>query len=173
MAQELDQGKIVGAIREATDEVFSTMLGLEITAGEPYRQSSKPEPVSGVVALIGLTGQWVGTGSIACSAEFACKISGHLLMTEYKSVDQEVLDAVGEVTNMIIGNVKNALEDEAGPMGMSIPVVVFGDHFIASNTNTVDWVVVPFTSNGGRMEVKACLSPQAEPQYRRRTADNL
>jgi chemotaxis protein CheX len=170
MPQELDQGKVVGAIRNATQEVFSTMLGLELAAQEAYRQPSKPEPTNGVVALIGLTGKWMGTGSIACSAEFACKISGQLLMAEYHSVDQEVLDAMGEVTNMIIGNFKNALEADAGPMGMSIPVVVFGHNFVAGSTHTVDWVVVPFAGDGGRMEVKACLSPQPEQPCRRRPA---
>jgi len=36
-------------------------------------------------------------------------------MSEFASVDQGVLDAIGEVTNMIIGNFKNSLESEIGP----------------------------------------------------------
>jgi len=170
MLQELDQGKVVGAIREATHEVFSTMLGLELATQEAYRQPCKPEPTNGVIALIGLAGKWMGTGSIACSAEFACKISEKLLMAEFRAVDPEVLEAVGEITNMIIGSFKNTLEADAGPMGMSIPVVVFGHNFVAGSTHTVDWVVVPFTGDGGRMEVKACFSPQPEQTCRRRSA---
>ena len=71
------------------------------------------------MALPGLAGRWVGTGSLCCTAELARQISGKLLMAEFASVDQEVLDAVVEVTNMIVGNVKNALENEIGPAALA------------------------------------------------------
>ena len=70
---------------------------------------------------MGLAGSWTGAGAIACTAEF-CKISAKLLMSEYSSVNEEVLDAVGEVTNMVIGNFKNSSEDLPGPLGLSIPM---------------------------------------------------
>jgi len=168
MPQELDQAKMIAAIRHATGDVFSTMLGVEIKSGEPYRQPCRPEPANGVIGLIGLTGKWTGTGGVTCTGDLARKISGQFLMSEFNSVDQEVLDAMGEITNMIIGNVKNALEEEAGPMGMSIPMVVFGHNFMAGTTHSTDWVVVPFACDGERLEVKACLSPQPEKPTRRR-----
>lgn len=169
MQEELDQAKVVAAIRNAAEEVFSTMLGLELTAGEAYRRSSKPEPADGVVALIGLTGKWVGTGSISCTGEFACAISGQLVASEFASIDQEVLDAMGEITNMIVGSFKNALEPEVGPLSMSIPVVVFGHNFTAASIHSADWVVVPFTSGNERMIVKVCLAPQSGQPQRRST----
>jgi chemotaxis protein CheX len=172
MPEELDQARIVAAIQSATSEVFSTMLAMETTAKEAYHHAGKPEPTNGVVALIGLTGKWMGTGSICCTAELAREISGHLLMAEFASVDQEVLDAIGEVTNMIVGSFKNALEDYLGPMGLSIPVVIFGHNFMASSIHTVDWVVVPFACGSGQMEVKVCLAPQPRQQYNRRASDH-
>ncbi|HLM99506.1 MAG TPA: chemotaxis protein CheX [Bryobacteraceae bacterium] len=170
MPQELDQGKVVAAIRQATGDVFSTMLGVELTSLDAYRQPCRPEAADGVIGLVGLTGRWTGTGSIACTGELARKISGQFLMSEFASVDQEVLDAMGEITNMIIGNFKNALEEETGPLGMSIPMVVFGHNFTAGITHSADWVVAPFACDGGRLEVKACLFPQPEKQSHRRPA---
>ena len=35
-----------------------------------------------------------GTGTISCSAEFACRIASQMLMAEYLAVDGDVLDAV-------------------------------------------------------------------------------
>ena len=169
MPEELDQAKMAGALRAATEEVFSTMLGMELAAGEPYRRPSKPEPTNGVVALIGLTGTWVGTGSVFCSGDFARKISGQLLMSEFASIDQEVLDAMGEIANMIVGSFKNALEAEVGMLEMSIPVVVFGHNFTATSIHRADWIVVPFDCGSERLIVKACLAPQTEHQHRRAT----
>ena len=68
-----------------------------------------------------MAGEWTGTGTISCSAEFACRIASQMLMAEYAVVDADVLDAVAEIANMILGNVKTALEKSLGPMGMSIP----------------------------------------------------
>jgi chemotaxis protein CheX len=164
MPEELDQARIVAALRDATAEVFSTMLGMEMAVQDAYRQPSKSGPANGVVTLIGLAGRWMGTGSICCPPELACKISAQLLMSEFASVNQEVLDAMGEVTNMIIGSAKNSLEDLAGPLALSIPVVIFGHNFTASSVHAADWVVVPFRSDDGLMEVKLCLSPQPEPR---------
>ncbi|SRR5579864_2443571 len=169
MPKELDSAKIVAALRGATEEVFSTMLGMAITAGEPSRQPSRPEPVNGVVALIGLTGPWVGTGGISCTADFARKLSGQLLMSEFSSIDQEVLDAIGEITNMIIGSFKNLLEAEIGMLEMSIPVVVFGHNFTAASIHRTDWVVLPFECASELLVVKACLAPQTEQHNRRAT----
>jgi chemotaxis protein CheX len=167
MPEELAQEKIVAAIRAAAEEVFSMMLGLDLVAQEANRQPNKPEPANGMVALIGLTGKWMGTGCVLCSADFARKISGQLLSSKYASVDPEVLDAVGEIANMIIGSFKIALEPEVGPLDMSIPVVVFGHNFTASSIHRADWIVVPFLCGGERLVVKACLSQQQEQHYRR------
>ncbi|HLM99505.1 MAG TPA: chemotaxis protein CheX [Bryobacteraceae bacterium] len=167
MPEQLDDTKMAGALRAATEEVFSTMLGIEVAAGEPYRLPSKPEPTNGVVALIGLTGKWVGTGSVFCTGDFARKISGQLLMSEFASIDQEVLDAIGEVTNMIVGSFKNSLEAEVGMLNMSIPVVVFGHNFTATSIHRTEWLVVPFECGSERLIVKACLAPQTEHQHRR------
>lgn len=167
MPEQITQEKVAAAIRAAVEEVFSTMLALDLTAQEAYRQPNKPEPAKGVVALIGLTGKWMGTGSVLCSADLARRISGQLLSSEFAAIDQEVLDAMGEVTNMIIGSFKIALEPEVGSLDMSIPVVVFGHNFTASSIHKADWVVVPFLCGEEQLVVKACLSEHSEQQHRR------
>ena len=82
-----------------------------------------------------------------------------MLMMDAQSVDGDVLDAVAEVANMIIGNVKTGLEQELGPMGMSIPTIIFGKNFSARSAGNEEWLTVPFTSEGERIEVKFCLTP--------------
>ena len=50
-------------------------------------------------------------------------------MTESPAVNEEVLDAVGELTNMIIGNVKTVAEAIVGPLNLSVPTVIYGRNF--------------------------------------------
>ncbi len=143
------------------------MLNLEITPGEPYREPPSSGPTDGVIALLGLAGEWAGTGIVQCDANLAGKIYSHLLAMEYEmsqeAVNGDVLDAVAELANIIIGNVKNSLEEQLGPMGMSIPTVVFGHNFTTRSGGTESWTVVPFTCEQSQLVVKMCLRhvPQA------------
>src|SRR5260370_17010201 len=143
MSEVIDQERIVQSLKTSTQEVFSTMLNMKMRVETAYPQASKPGPADGVVALVGLTGKWVGTGSICCSAWFAREMSGYLLKSEFASVDQDVLDAVGEVTSMVIGNFKVAVEDYLGPLGLSIPMVIFGPHFPSRTLTSRPFLLVP------------------------------
>jgi chemotaxis protein CheX len=135
------------------------MLAMDPSPGEAYVDSNPSLHTSGVVSLIGLTGAWVGTGSISCTATFACQIASQLMMTDYDAVNDDVLDAVAEVTNMIIGNVKTALEERLGPMGLSIPTVIYGRNFSSRTLGKQTWTVVPFQAGTERLEVQLCLAP--------------
>jgi chemotaxis protein CheX len=153
---------IANAIRQCTEQVFSTMLGVKMGPGESSIEAATPEANDGVVALIGVAGPWVGTGSLSCSPHMACRVCSQMLMTESSSVDEEVLDAVAELTNMIVGGVKTELEVDLGPLGISIPTVVFGKNFRTKSAIHGDWVVVRFQWENEPLEVKVCLARNAK-----------
>jgi len=157
--ESVNSDRLFQVVCTATHEVFSTMLGLEVTPGQARFEPTPSGPVDGVISLIGFAGEWVGMGGLSLTPEFACRLSSRLLMTEFTAVDAEVLDAVAELTNMILGNVKSSLEEELGAMGLSIPTVVFGKNFTARSTGRGQWVMVPFTADGGSVEVRICLAP--------------
>jgi chemotaxis protein CheX len=160
----ISREEIAAAIKRATEDVFSTMLALPITAGEVQAERAVASaPFSGLVSLIGLAGSWSGTGSLACTGNFACSMASSLLACTFESVNDEVLDVAGEITNMIIGNVKTALEEKLGEMGLSTPTVIFGRNFQTRSARIHDWTVVPFQSGDEVMYVQVCLAPN-EPQ---------
>jgi CheY-specific phosphatase CheX len=160
-----DHHRIASEIRAAAEEVFSTMLSTELRFAESYCDKGPSHPLDGVICLIGMAGEWTGTGTISCSAEFACRIASQMLMAEYTVVDAEVLDAVAETANMILGNVKTALEKTLGTMAMSIPTAIFGRNFLAKSFGDETWSVVVFDCGGQRLEVKLFLkqAPGAPP----------
>ena len=153
------QDLIVESIRQSAYQVFSTMLGVELRDGQFSLESGMPESNDGVVSFIGVAGSWAGTGSISCSPILACRICAQMLMTESTAVDEEVLDAVAELTNMVIGNVKTDLESQLGPLGLSIPTVVFGRNFKAKSAGPTEWIVMRFQWDGEVLVIKLCLAP--------------
>ena len=159
MDQEMDRDFLVDSIRTTAKDVFGTMLMLEAVAGEPTVPTEVPAATDGVVGIIGIAGTWVGTGIILCQAPLACTAASAMMMAEYASVNEEVLDAVGEITNMIIGNLKTTLEERYGEMGISVPTVVYGRNFATRTVSRGEWIVVPFQVGDQRMEVQVNLSP--------------
>lgn len=150
--------EIGSAIHAAAEEVFSVMLGMTVSAGEAQIPPATQEH-TGVMAVLGLTGEWGGSGQVACDAALAVQIASRMLMADYDSVTDEVLDAVAEVANMIVGNVKTTLEQTLGPMGMSAPAVCFGAEFETRAVGNPNMVLVPFTSAGGQMSVQIAVAP--------------
>jgi chemotaxis protein CheX len=150
---------ITDSICGSAANVFSTMLGQDLPQGEVTTEHGAAEPNDGVVSFIGIAGTWAGTGSITCSPELACRICSQMLMMEASAVDAEVLDAVAELTNMIIGSVKTELEGHLGPLGLSIPTVVFGRNFKTKSAGQPEWIVVNFLWDGDPLTVKMCLAP--------------
>ena len=162
MTDQTIQELLINAVKTSTADVFSTMLGIEAEVGEVFVSQGSPRPTEGVVSLIGLAGPWMGTGSISCNPKMACRIAGALMMGEYAAVDEEVLDAVAEVTNMVIGNVKTVLEERVGPMGLSIPTVIFGRNFSTKSAGSSNWTIVPFSCGEDRILVQVCLVQNSE-----------
>ena len=145
-----------------TNNVFTTMLGLEVQAGPFDAESKLTEEDGKVVCLVSFTGKWNGSGSISCSGPLACAISGKLLMSEYEAVNDEVLDAMGEMANMIIGNFKDEAAATLGALSLGTPTVIYGNNFQTRNWNGQSWIAVPFCCEGERFEVKICLVPSQD-----------
>jgi chemotaxis protein CheX len=154
------QKLITTSICDAAANVFSTMLGQDLPQGETILKEESGEANDGVVSFIGIAGTWVGTGSISCSPALACRICSQMLMMEATAVDAEVLDAVAELTNMIIGSVKTDLEQHLGPLGLSIPTVVYGRNFRTKSAGQHEWIVITFQWDDEPLTIKFCLSPQ-------------
>ena len=155
MQQEL----VIDAIRASTKDVFSTMLGLEVVNQNAYTEMNAAGPSDGLIGVVGLAGAWVGTASISCNASAACRISSAMLETEYTEINDEVLDAISEIANMIIGGFKTTAETYLGPLGISIPTVIYGLSFSARTVGKEKWLVVPFACGDYTFEVKICLAP--------------
>jgi chemotaxis protein CheX len=150
---------ILESINQCTTQVFSTMLGVELNPGQVIEKDGSRDVQCEVVSLIGIAGALAGAGSVSCSANMACKICALMLMTEAENVNEDVLDAVAELTNMIVGNVKTELESRVGPLGLGIPTVVYGRNFQTKTSGDPGWIITRFHLDGEALTIKICLAP--------------
>jgi chemotaxis protein CheX len=154
--------EMIRATHGAVGEVFSTMLGLEVEPCEAHSDSGNASTNDGVMAFVGITGPWVGNGIISCSADCARRLCEAFLMTEAPAVTEEVLDAVGELANMVVGNFKTAAEAQVGQLGLTVPTVIYGRNFTSRNIGNNEWFVMPFKCGDDVLEVRIWFAPAAE-----------
>jgi chemotaxis protein CheX len=148
---------LVDEIRAATTNVLSTMLGLEAAPEPATLHTSETGPSHGVAAMVGVAGRYSGSGSIFCSEETACRLAGAMLMSEFTGLDAEVLDAMGEIANMVIGNIKTSLEERFGTMALTTPTVIYGTDFSTRASGNRTWTIVPFVFDGSLFQVQMML----------------
>jgi chemotaxis protein CheX len=159
----MQREEIIHAVHAATAEVFSTMLGMEVKPSATHLDHASPSVIDGIMGVVGVAGPWTGTGVILCSARFARRLCSTLLMTEANAVNEEVLDAVGEIANMIVGNFKTAAEVMVGPLNLSVPTVIYGRNFTSRSLGNSEWIVMPFDCEEERFEVRIWFAPAAQP----------
>lgn len=109
-------------IEQIAASVFSTMLGLEFQT----RTASRAYPASPntLTASVQLDGVWRGAVLLHCLEEQAREFAARFLgMPPPESVDDDVRDVLGELANMIAGNLKCTLRPG---IRLSIPSVVNG-----------------------------------------------
>jgi chemotaxis protein CheX len=127
---------------------------------------------AGVVSIVGITGNWAGSGVFCCSPAFASAIRSKMLGSvadpEKPAIDEEVLDVVAEITNMMIGNVKNAVEIETGPLAISVPTVIHGLNFHFRSLAGLRGTAALFEAGGERFEIRVSLAPVHESAPRAR-----
>lgn len=158
--------RVFSAIRDATSTVFTTMLNVQISA-DGFSEQADPPPLNGVMALLGFTGDWVGTGMFYCQEKLACRLASAMVMSEITQISPEVLDGMGELANMVMGNFKDLLEPLAGPLAITIPTVfliptvVYGRNFQMLSTGHRSWLVAPFSAAGEQFQIRVCLGPRS------------
>lgn len=107
-------------VAQIVQEVWSSMLGLDVEPVEVPVEHTGPA-VAGSVGVSGATDCLISMEM----GEDAAKLVGATMfgMSADEISDDDVSDAVGELTNMIGGNIKSLLPE---PSTLSLPVVAHG-----------------------------------------------
>ncbi len=139
----------------ATGAVFRTMLECDVRRGQLYiKKGHLPDhEISGV---IGLVGRAIGTVVLSLNRRVALMAASTLLGEEKLAIDEEVVDAIGELTNIIAGNAKAELEQLE--INLGLPNVVIGKNNIITFPSEVCPIGIPFDCEWGAVSVVVGMS---------------
>lgn len=160
MTKQIDQ--IEQLMREAVPQVFQSMLSTDVTAEPPFPF----EPNSGgqIIGSVGFIGEATGIIYLYAGVSFAKVLTGRMLGIPELEVDEGdmVNDAVGELSNMVVGYVKSRLCDFGWPCTLTIPSVVRGQHLTVEGSAQVARRVIGFR-DGENHVVAEVLLKESQP----------
>ena len=123
---------------------FEEFVGCEVVAKHPYFLDAEKESEWDISSVIGLSGAVKGAVIISMKKNLGIKITEMLVGTAPTEIDADVVDAVGEIVNIIAGNVKPLIPN-GDRIVISIPTVVRGkDHNIAWPSKQARILCIPF-----------------------------
>lgn len=123
-------------IENALSDVFDTMLSKAIV---PHPGAAKANGDRAIVGSVGFAGKVMGNINIHISETFGRVIAAAMLGMEMDEIDgeEEIFDVLGEVCNMVGGDLKSRLCDADLPCELSIPSITSGSDF---NIEPKGWV---------------------------------
>src|ERR1035441_7714430 len=123
MPAELTIGILPSELAQIVESVFGTMMSLEVAeCGTPWFPSGDR-----LTSALHLAGEWNGAVLLECDRLQACRFAGRFLsMDPPGTVDDDVRDVLGELANMIGGNLKCVLTPG---IQLSMPSVVDGSDY--------------------------------------------
>ncbi len=136
--------KYIQPFVDVCESVFRDFIGTELITERPHFADKNDPHDWDVSAIIGLTGEARGAVVISMKKSLALKLTGVLTGSEHSDLDDEVVDAIGEIINIIAGNAKRGLE-ESFRLVISLPTIVRGKgHAILWPNDQARIICIPF-----------------------------
>lgn len=135
MKKDLKSLDLPGFIVNAASEVFDTMLSMALETMESV--PDEPADDYRYVGSVSFTGDIAGNIRFGLSGAFAALITAEMMGMEPGEIADpaDVADVIGEVSNMIGGDLKSRLCDAGWNCTLSIPSVTMGNDFTIRTKN--------------------------------------
>lgn len=141
-------------IVKATSDVFRTMMNLRLNPGEVTIEKAQMRKAE-VIGSIGVAGFLTGSISIFLPRSIAARAVASMLMMEPSEVeDGDLVDAIGEITNMVGGCIKTELFQKAPLFDISVPSVYSGEDLQRRSVTDDLCFHVPFEVDGETFSVE-------------------
>ncbi|MCD6580827.1 MAG: chemotaxis protein CheX [Desulfuromusa sp.] len=144
-------------IADATQEIFSSMVMLDVTPGEPFKRADSTL-VNSISGIIGLAGTIKGMLAIHLPDKAALAVTTAFLGMDVEEIDEDVCDAIGELANMLGGSMKAILDPNGSKVQLSMPSAIHGEEYAVDCLADAESVTVPFAFNGQTFMVELQIS---------------
>ena len=150
---------LVNPFIEATVSTLETTAQVQVKALKPYLK--KEQGATGdITGVMEMTGDFSGSISISFSEKGILDIVSTMFGEEMTELNDEIKDAVGEIANMISGQVTNKLGEMGNSLKVSLAEVVMGPGQPIAHLEDKPVVALPFKTRAGKFTIEICFERQ-------------
>ncbi len=143
----------------ATIKVLKIQAHTHAQPGKIYLKKPTDKLYGDISGIIGIVSDnFKGSVVISFPKNTFLKLMSRMLGEEVLTIDREIFDGAGEITNMIFGQAKVELNAKGFGIKTALPSVVSGENHSHSSTTRGPVMVVPFESDIGSFFVEIGLS---------------
>ena len=150
------KAEFINPFLEATVSVLKTMSSVEPIPGKPYIKTGSGS-IGDVSGIVGITGDAEGSLCLTFSKECILFVISRMFGEEQKEINDEVKDAVGELTNVISGDSRRRLEEIGHHFLGAVPSVISGAGHEVRHITKGPILSIPFSTPAGKFTVEVCF----------------
>lgn len=168
---DIDNFDIRAIIIDAVIDVFDTMVSMQVE----FQESEPPDSTGTqrMVATVNFAGNVLGFVNIQVDSELSRMMTASMLDIDIEEVkdDGEIKDLLAEMSNVVCGNLKSALNAAGHHCDISTPSITYGTDFTIKSLNMENYERFAFRCGGNiifvEMGVKLSELAQADSrQYK-------
>jgi chemotaxis protein CheX len=137
-----NEEQLIGHLDRDVQEIFSTMVGAEISPSQPAVTERKFKEC--VTAMVGFAGSYNGMKSINTPQKVALAFASQMIGMEITECYDDVRDAQGEIANVIAGSFKHHFVTDGHEVWLSTPSVISGDEYVMNVGSIPDTLTLMF-----------------------------
>lgn len=149
---------LIAYIKKSVENVFATMIDIEIdphgTVHKKADEDFKMPFEKDLACIMGFAGEITASLISHFDENLANQATAKMLGLDEDPSRADIRDAVGEITNMIAGQVQVSLADTGKKSNISLPIVIAGKNFTTDSLNNKNSFIIDFKTAAGRLLIE-------------------
>lgn len=142
----------------AVINVLETMANVKVKPGKPYINKERIT-VGDVTGILEISGHMNGVISLTLTKDAVLTIVNNMLFENYTEINEEIADAVGELTNMISGQARIQLSEQGMKFQAGTPKIIIGKGKELEHIKNAPILAIPFSiDSGGKVVVEVSFA---------------
>lgn len=147
------EASVVNCFVEGAFHILDTTASVKVKPEPPYIERESL-PKGAITGLLTIDGEISGTAAVTFTESSILAIVSAMFGEKMTEINEEITDAVGEIGNMISGQVNTKMTEMGKGVKVKLAEVKEGEGHIAGHTPGKKIVVLPFRSTKGNFWVE-------------------
>ncbi|MCG8685846.1 MAG: chemotaxis protein CheX [Desulfobacterales bacterium] len=149
---------LVNPFIEGTLHILDTTAFVKVKPEPPFLKTDNVCQ-GDITGFLEISGDLEGTAAISFTEKSILGIVSAMFGEEMTEINEEITDAVGEISNMVAGHVTTKIAEQDKKIKVKFVKVLTGRNETISHTESGSHVVsIPFRTTKGKVIVEVCYS---------------